>query len=71
MRKFNVSATVSANICDMYSICVGAIIKTSLVMFAGFRRRAVGSRIFIPPHHNIFYVLYLFVSFIALYHKVP
>ena len=71
VRKFSVSATLSAKICDMYSICVGATIYTSLVMFAGFSRRAVGSRIISPRLSNNFIVLYLFVSSFALYHKVP
>ena len=33
---FIVSATVLPNSRDIYSICVGAIMKTSLVMSAGF-----------------------------------
>ena len=43
------SATLSANSWEMYSICVGATIKTSLVMFAGFRRRGVLGVRMCPP----------------------
>ena len=40
-------------------------------MFAGFSRRGVDSRIFPPPRGNFLILLHLFVTFIALYHKVP
>ena len=41
-------------------------------MFAGFSRRGVDSRIFFPPPRgNFLILLHLFVTFIALYHKVP
>ena len=58
VRKFRVSATLSAKIWDIYSICVGATIYTSLVIFAGFRRRTVVSRIFYPPNKLTFLQFY-------------
>ena len=68
-RIFIVSATVLPNISEIYSIWVGAITKTSLVILAGFNF-LIGCCIFYCPpcsfyHSSIFY--HIFLGFLLVY----
>ena len=66
VRMFIESAKFFVNICAIYSICAVEIIKISLVM-SRESSCFIEFFIFFPA---LFSFLFLFIAFIALYHKV-